>query len=214
MTKNALLVVLAFLLFIGCIQKIERPNRIDPARYFPLNVGDEYIYSGAVRKVVTSNDIEHLFTRTFLDSTGNLIRREDVVKTNDGIMLKSRFSKSSRIPIINFDPPLPYSPWTNLIGDTLLFNTVEIRADSINSHLRAQVKYEIMAIDTVRTVSGDFPDCIKIRMLYRLLDEAESSFIDGETVLWFARDIGIVKYTTPLENGVLLQATVAGKNYP
>ena len=214
MTKKALLPILALLLFICCIQKIERPSRIDPSRYFPLNVGDEYIYSGAVRKVVTSNDIEHLFTRAFLDSTGNMIRREDVVKTNDGIMLKSRFSVSSRTPIINFEPPLPYSPWTNLIGDTLLFNTVEIRADSINSHLRAQVKYEIMDIDTVRTPSGSFADCIKIKMIYRLLDEGESSFIDGESILWFARDIGIVKYETPMEKGELLQATVAGKTYP
>lgn len=214
MNNKTLLLILAFILFVSCIQKIERPSRIDPSRYFPLNVGDEYIYSGAVRKVVTSNDIEHLFTRAFLDSTGNMIRREDVVKTDDGIMLKSRFSVSSKIPIINFDPPLPYSPWTNLVGDTLLFSTVEIRADSINSHLRAQVKYEIMDIDTARTPSGNFPDCIKIKMTYRLLDEAESSFIEGETVLWFARDIGLVKYKTPLESGELLQATVAGKTYP
>jgi len=214
MNKKAFLLILASLLFVSCIQKIERPSRIDPSRYFPLNVGDEYIYTGAVRKVVTSNDIEHLFTRTFLDSTGNMIRREDVVRTDNGIMLKSRFTVSSRIPIINFDPPLPYSPWTNLIGDTLLAKTVEIRADSINSHLRAQVQYETMAIDTVRTPSGSFPDCIKIRMIYRLLDKAESSFIDGESVFWFARDIGIVKYKTPMESGELLQATVAGKTYP
>ncbi len=214
MTKKALFLVLALFLFIGCIQKIERPSRIDASRYFPLNVGDEYIYNGAVRKVVTSNDIEHLFTRTFLDSTGNVIRREDVIKTDDGIMLKSRFSVSSKIPIINFDPPLPYSPRTSLIGDTLLLTTVEIRADSINSHLRAQVQYEIMAIDTVWTPSGNFPDCIKLKMIYRLLDKAESSFIDGETILWFARDIGIVKYESPLESGELLQATVAGKTYP
>lgn len=214
MTKKALLPLITVLLFISCIQRIERPSRIDPARYFPLNVGDEYIYSGDVRKVVTSNDIGHLFTRAFLDSTGNMIRREDVIKTDDGIMLKSRFFVSSRNPIINFEPPLPYSPWTNLVGDTLLFNTVEIRADSINSHLRAQVKYEIIGIDTVRTVSGSFPDCIKIKMVYRLLDEAGSSFIDGESILWFGRDIGIVKYETPLESGELLQATVAGKTYP
>ena len=214
MTKKALLIILALFLFISCIQKIERPSRIDPSRYFPLNVGDEYIYSGSVRKVVTSNDIEHLYTRTFLDSTGNMIRREDVIKTDDGIMLKSRFSVSDKIPIINFDPPLPYSPWTNLIGDTLLITTVEIRADSINSHLRAQIKYEIMDIATVRTPSGSFADCIKIKMIYRLLDEGEASFIEGESILWFARDIGLVKYETPLESGTLLQATVAGKTYP
>ena len=71
-----------------------------------------------------------------------------------------------------------------------------------------------MAIDTILTPAGNFPDCIKIKMIYRLLDEAESSFIDGETMLWFARDIGIVKYESSLESGDLLQATVAGKTYP
>ncbi|MCP4706884.1 MAG: hypothetical protein GY865_19975, partial [candidate division Zixibacteria bacterium] len=180
MTKKTLLIILALFLFVSCIQKIDRPSRIDASLYFPLNIGDEYIYSGDVRKVVTSNDIEHLFTKTYLDSTGNVIRREDFVRTDNSVMLKSRFSVSSSTPIINFDPPLPYSPWTNLIGDTLLVKIVEIRADSINSHLRAQVTYETMAIDTVWTPSGSFPDCIKIKMVYRLLDEAESSFIDGE----------------------------------
>ncbi len=214
MTQKSLLFCLTLFLFVSCIQKIDRPSRIDPARYFPLNVGDEYIYSGAVRKVVTSHEIEHLFTRTFLDSTGNTIRREDVIKTDDGVRLKSRFSVSSEIPIINFDPPLPYSPWTNLIGDTLMITTVEIRADSINNHLRAVVKYEIIDIETVSTPSGSFADCIKIRIVYRLLDKAESSFIDGESTLWFARDVGLVKYQTPQESGELLQATVAGKTYP
>ncbi len=214
MAKTVSLMALLVLLLGGCIQKIERPTRIDPTRYFPLNTGDEYIYSGSVRKVVTSNNIENLFTRAFLDSTGSLIKREDVVFSDNGVRLKSIFSISQKIPQIHFEPPLPYSPWTNLVGDTLLFNTVEIRGDSINSHLRSQIKYEVMAIDTVYTPSGEFSDCIKIRMLYRTLDEAESKFMDGESMLWYAQDVGIVKFMTLGESGDLLQATIAGKTSP
>jgi hypothetical protein len=212
--KTVALIVLSVLLIGGCIQKIERPTRIDPTRYFPLNIGDEYIYTGSIRKVVTSNNIDNLFTRAFLDSTGNLTKREDVIFSDNGIRLKSIFSASLNIPQIHFEPPLPYSPWTNLVGDTLLFNTVEIRGDSINSHLRARIKYEIMAIDTVYAPSGDFKDCIRIKMSYRTLDETESKFLDGESTLWYAQDVGLVRYITPNESGELLQATVAGKTSP
>ena len=39
--KKALFFILALFLFVSCIKKIERPSRIDPSLYFPLNVGDE-----------------------------------------------------------------------------------------------------------------------------------------------------------------------------
>lgn len=213
MNKLAIL-LLSVIMLSGCIRKVDRPYRIDPSRYFPLNVGDEYLYSGAIRKVVTSRDIEHLFTRAFLDSTGNLVKREDFVISESGVRLKSIFTVSGKIPAIYFEPPLPYSPWTNLVGDTLLFNTVEIRGDSINNHLRAQVKYEVMSIDTLKMPSGVFEDCIKLKMVYRTLDDIDKKFLDGASLFWYARDIGIIKYTTPNGEGELLQATVGGENYP
>jgi len=193
---------------------MDRPYRISPSLYFPLNIGDEYIYTGPIRKVVTSNDMNNLYTRAFLDSTGNLIRREDVVLTDNGIKLKSIFSVSNNIPQIHFEPPIICAPWTYLVGDTLLSDIIEIRGDSINSHLRSQVKYEVMAFDTVITPTGHFPDCIKIKMTYRTLDETGLKLLDGESTIWFARDIGIVKYERPGESGELLQATVAGVTYP
>jgi len=212
--KKLVLLILPIILLGGCIKKIERPTRIDPSRYFPLNKGDEYLYSGPIRKVVTSNDIDLLFTRAFLDSTGNLVKREDVVIADDGVRLKSIFTLSDKIPTINFEPPLPYSPWTNLVGDTLLFNTVEIRSDSINSHLRVIVKFEVLSTDTLKMASGEFGNCIKLKMIYRTIDETESKFLDGVSYFWYVRDIGIVKYATPTISGELLQATVGGENYP
>jgi len=212
---NKLALLLISVIFLsGCIQKVERPYRIDPSRYFPLNVGDEFLYTGAIRKVITSKDIEHLFTRAFLDSTGDMIKREDYVISESGVRLNSIFTVSGKIPAIYFEPPLPYSPWTNLVGDTLLFNTVEIRGDSVNNHLRAQVKYEVLSVDTLIISSGIFENCIKIKMDYRTLDDIDTKFLDGQSLFWYARDIGIIKYSSPFGTGELLQATVGGINYP
>jgi hypothetical protein len=202
------------LVFPGCIEKAEKPVRINPTRYFPLNTGDEFIYSGQVRKAVTINNIENLYTRAYIDSTGDLIRWEDFIKTDNTIKLKSRLKVAPSMPAIHFEPPIPYVPWTSLVGDTLLFNTVEIRNDSINSHLRVQLRYEIEAVETVSTASGNFNDCIKMRILYRTLDDTETRFMDGESLIWYARNIGVVKYITPDGRGDLLQASVAGQTVP
>lgn len=214
MNRLSILPIFLTLILFGCIERADKPARIDPARYYPLNIGDEFIYSGKIRKEVTVNSIGDLFTRAFIDSTGDLIKWEDFVKKDNNIRLKSRFAAGSGMPAIYFEPPIPYAPWTSLVGDTLLFNTVEIRSDSINSHLRAQVKYEIMTVETVTTPSGNFHNCVKMRIFYKTLDETETGFFDGERLIWYAKNIGIVKYITPDGEGELLQANIAGQAVP
>jgi hypothetical protein len=138
----------------------------------------------------------------------------DIIRTSDGIWLKSLNIALPGIPEIHFEPPLPFAPWSNVVGDTLHHNSIEIRADSINSHLRILAEYEIMEIDSIMTPAGIFNDCIKVLLTYRTLDDTESKYLDGESIYWYARDIGIVRFQTPFDSGQLLQATIAGVVYP
>jgi len=208
------IVLLAVLLIPGCIRKTERPRKIDVASYYPLNLQDNHIYSGKIRSAVTSGAYEGVFTRTYMDSTGELVKWEDFIRNDRGIWLRSRILADTSIPHISFEPPLPAAPWSGVIGDTLHFSAVEIIDDSVNSHLRIHVECEILAIETLAGPAGLYENCIKMRMNYRTLDPGGISDLDGEYIFWFAEDIGIVKYIIPGDEGELLQATVGGKNWP
>jgi hypothetical protein len=207
-------IIVALLVLGGCIKRIERLPRLDVDRYFPLNVHDEYIYSGKVRRLITVREIEGIYTQALTDSTGELLMWWDLVRTDRGIGLKNIISVSGEMPDLHFYPAIPFVPWSMLVGDTLLFNTVEIRGDSINSHLRARIKYDIDGIDSVVTPAGIFAECIIMRLDYQTLDETETKYLDGESLLWYARGYGIVKFETPYDRGELLQASIAGRTTP
>jgi len=209
--------IILFLLILtlcSCIKKVERPAQLDSRRYYPLNVEDVYIYSGKFRTVVTSGQYGDLYTRTYLDSTGDLLMWEDLKVNSEGVYLNNRIIVNGDIPEIHFEPPLPVAPWSDLIGDTLHFTTWEVRSDSINSHLRAHVEYEIIDIEDLTLPAGEFPRCIKVRMNYRTVDVGAARLLDGESMFWYAQDVGIVKFITPAESGELLQATIGEKTYP
>jgi len=209
-----IILILLLVSLCSCIKKVERPAPIDSRRYYPLHVEDIYVYSGKFRTIATSGEYDGLFTRTYLDSTGDLLMWEDVKATPDGVFLNSRIMADTSIPEIHFEPPFPIAPWSNLVGDTLLFTTWEIRSDSINSHIRANIECEVVGIENLSLPAGDFSRCIKVRVNHRIVDTEAAKLLDGESFIWYARDVGIVKFVTPTENGELLQATIGDKTYP
>ncbi|GEM_PF-1424861 len=215
MTRRVgIILILLLLVSSACIKKVDRPTQIDPLQYFPLNVEDIYIYSGTIRTAVTSGKYDNLFTKTYLDSTGDLVCLEDISVDDHGVYLNSRTYAGDSVPEIHFEPPIPIAPWSNLIGDTLHFATWEVRSDSVNSHLRAQLECEILAVESIVTPAGLFENCIKLRMTYRTIDNIARKFFDGERFYWFAPDIGVVKFNSPVEEGELLQATIGSITYP
>lgn len=215
MIKRAITgIILLLLMFAsGCVERRERAAHIDGSQYFPLNEGDRYVYSGVAGEIAVTRQIDSLFTRAYLDSAGKVITWEDFSRSSDGVFWNSVALAGVDLQV-HFYPSLPFAPWSKIIGDTLLVPAVEIRSDSVNSHFRIQVECEIMAIEDVTTPAGTFPDCIKMRVKYTYLDEKVRRIFADEIVRWFARDVGIVRYQTGAVSGDLMQATVAGVNYP
>ncbi|UCD18431.1 MAG: hypothetical protein JSV44_05855 [Candidatus Zixiibacteriota bacterium] len=199
---------------IGCIKRVERPPRMDSTRYFPLSEGDAFVYTATPGEAIVTRQIDNLFTKTYYDSAGNEQAWEDYILRNDGVYLNNLAFGDARLPAVHFIPSLPFSPWSDFVGDTLLVTATEIRSDSVNSHLRIQVEYEIMAVERVTTPAGTFEDCIKVRMAYTPLGDAGQRLIAPEIYRWFAPDVGIVKFQTTLVTGELTRAVVGGFVYP
>jgi len=213
MKKIGILILIScIVLSCGCIQKVERPEFVDPGRYFPLHLGDEYYFSGPVGHFKVTGLLGNLRTLTYYDSAGAVTHWEDFIWKPDAVSLKNMQFKLPGHAYIDYEPSLPFSPWSNLVGDTLLFQSTEIRSDSEFSHLPIMVGYEILAIESVATPAGIFEDCIKIQITYKTIDNSVDRMLDGRSIWWFAPDIGFVKYETPEGPGELIQATIDGVN--
>jgi len=206
--------LLALLLSLSCIKRADRPTRADYSRFFPLADGDFYIYSGPLGKSMVTQSIGELYTFTHFDSSGNVLFWKDFLKTDHSIGWKNiAFSKSGS-PDIHFEPALPFLPWTDQVGDTLLFSSAEIHDDSLNTHLHLQIEYSTYGIAAVTTPAGHFSDCIEIKMTHKALYDKDKNYLRGDSYWWFARNVGIVKYIIPEGTGELLQAKVDGRTYP
>ncbi len=197
----------------GCVERRERATKINPSEYFPLNEGDRYIYSGVAGEIKVTRQIDSLFTRTYYDSTGKVMTWEDFSRDEKGVYWNNMVLADKKLQV-NFFPRLVFAPWSNIVGDTLLIPAVEIRSDSVDSHFRIQLSYEIEGVEDITTPAGKFPNCIKMKITYTYLDEKVRRIFAPEITRWFARDVGIVRYKTALVSGDLLEATVGGVNYP
>ncbi|SYZ72048.1 hypothetical protein TRIP_C20163 [Candidatus Zixiibacteriota bacterium] len=207
-----------FLIFLflgsGCIERVERPGKTDFLRFMPLHQWDSYQYSGPMGRAVVSGNINDLYTFTYYDNSNHIIFWQDLLKTDRGIFWKNLVIRKKGQPALNFEPALPFSPWTRIAGDTLLFSSIEIRSDSVNTHMHIQIEYEIMGTEIVTVPAGTFTDCIKMRMSFKSLYNGEKELLSGDRYLWFAHDVGVVRYAFPDGAGELLSAKVDGKNYP
>jgi hypothetical protein len=193
--------LIVLLIQVACVERVERPQKIDFNRYFPMAVENEYFYSTQAHKVTINNILDNsLYTFTYSDSSGNSLWWVDYFKSESGVKWKNIVVNSTKIPAIFFEPPLPFSPWSNTVGDTLLYSGIEIRADSVNTHVPIMVEYEVMAIEDINTPAGLFADCIKM--------------LDGESFYWFALDVGLIKYVSAGISSELVRATTYDRQYP
>jgi hypothetical protein len=206
--------IIFILALISCIKHVDRPARADYSRFFPLNDGDYSIYSGPLGKAVVTQNIGDLFTFTYYDTLGQIAFWRDFIKTDHSVGLKNIIWRKKSMASVHFEPPLPFVPWSDKIGDTLLFSSAEIHGDSINTHLYLQVEYEIYGSNPIKTPAGNFNDCLEIRVTPKTLYEKNKNYLKGDSYFWFARNVGIVKYIIPEGAGELLEAKVDGRTYP
>lgn len=206
------LLLAALASFTGCIKRTERQAKVDFTEYFPTNLGDYRSFDFVIDSSVVTRKIGNLVTVTNYDSSGQIIGWEDYIIKPNGIYHKNLISLTSLS--IHYEPAIPYTPWSRIIGDTLLINAVEIRNDSANTHLRIRLEYEIVALDTITTPAGTFDDCIKVQVAYETLDPTGPPRYDGVSNMWFARGVGLVRYSAFGKTAELKAANIDGTTYP
>jgi len=186
--------------------------------FYPMTKDNIWNYSGSMAKVQVieeekeANKINYIIV--YFDSIGVPIWKEKHVQI-DGKLYWATFSPQSPfIPEINFDPPLPSSPFSTKLGDKKTIESVETRIDSTVTTAKINVEYEIESIENVELPIGLFPECIKLKMTINYPQEVEQPYMEGTTYIWFARSIGPVSYIMPSGQGNLLSAKIGNRDIP
>jgi len=139
---------------------------------------------------------------------------QDYLKKETGVRLKSVVVSDSMRISRYFEPSLPFGPWSNLIGDTLLVSSVEIHFDSTNTHIHIIAEFQIIAIETMVIPSGSYDNCIKVRRLLRAVNSSKQEIKDEESFCWFAPDVGLVRSETPQGSRELIRAIIGEVTHP
>jgi len=186
--------------------------------FYPMKKDNIWNYSGSMAKVQVieeekeANKINYIVV--YFDSIGVPIWKEKHVKI-DGKLYWATFSPQSPfVPEINFDPPLPSSPFSIKLGDKKTIESVETRIDSTVTTAKINVEYEVESIENVELPIGLFPECIKLKMSISYPEEVEQPYMEGITYIWFARGIGPVSYIMPSGQGNLITAKIGNRDIP
>ncbi len=206
------LVVLILLFFFGC----SKDN--SALEFYPVKKDNIWNYSGSMAKVQVieekkeDNKINYILV--YFDSLGIPIWKEKHVKI-DGKLYWTTFSPQSPfLPEINFDPPLPSSPFSTKIGDKKTFESKETRIDSTVTTVKINVECEIESIENVELPVGLFPECIKLKMTISYPERVEKPYMEGTSYFWFARGIGPISYILPSGSGNILSAKIGNRDIP
>ncbi|MBN2410487.1 hypothetical protein JXQ31_02270 [candidate division KSB1 bacterium] len=175
-------------------------------------------YSGAMAKIQVieekkeDNRINYIVV--YFDSLGIPIWKEKHIKIDDKLYWATFSPQSPFIPEINFDPPLPSSPFSTKLGDKKTIESEETRIDSTVTTTTINVQYEIESIENVELPVGLFPECIKLKMTISYPEMVEKPYMEGTSYFWFARGIGPVSYILPSGSGNILSAKIGNRDIP
>ncbi len=206
------IVGLIILLFFDC----SKDN--STLEFFPMKKNNVWNYSGAMAKIqVIEEKKENNKTNyilVYFDSLGIPIWKEKHVKIDDKLYWVTFSPQSPFIPEINFDPPLPSSPFSTKLGDKKTIESEETRIDTTVTTAIINVQYEIESIENVELPVGFFPQCIKLKMTISYPEMVEKPYMEGTSYFWFARGIGPVSYILPSGSGNILSAKIGNRDIP
>lgn len=187
-----------------------------PEDYLPIQIGNSWTYTGVVRTVSISDESEtasgELYTLAFHDSSGKVLWREQYLHSQRQIFWAAYLPNNPLIPNISFQPPIPITPFSNKIGDVLSLQFLERRDDG--NAVRAKVTYQIENAGQVYSELGTFRESIKVHMQYQYVDFVELPVLQGNSFLWFAKDLGILHMQMPSNEGILIRAKLGEKEMP
>lgn len=203
-------VVLAVFFLADCTG---RQSQFQPLYYFPVNVGNTWIYNGEIHKVqisdITKNVGDRIITFAYYDSSNVLLWHEKAALLKDQIYLQSFEPTTSVLPTVTFEPPRPLAPFSPRLGNKMTFECLESHTnDSTFNTTTVNVEYVIEAIEDVRVPAGKFLDCIKMKINIIYPRTAHKPLFIGEQYWWYAPHVGPVQYDLLSARGELVEMNI------
>ncbi len=194
---------LIMLLFIGfCMCE----SSFQPAQYLSLYNKTTKHFSGVLGYTsINEWDEKDGFCMVLSDSSSQYDGYAQFSRDDDQVFLHSFDPRIPSVPSFQFDPPLPVGPFSGTVGDQTCLESIETRVDSTKRTHRIKVCYTIESNDRVDVPAGEFQSCIRMRMDYVYIDHPDRPFLEGQYLYWFAKGVGLVRYSLNGQIGELLE---------
>jgi len=185
----------------------------NPAKYYPLNEGDERTYLYTVDIVGGPNDGLHISMpiESFVFGKELVNGRQTIkmggVPPNDdyfcwrmdlqGLKLCKLYRSITNIYVL-FNPPLVVFPSIFKVGDTYKrstsFSAYSADDDTLVNTFTGNTTVTFESIEDVDVPAGTFENCVKISVVGNHDRSSGGTFEESNTG-WYARNVGMVKQT-------------------
>jgi hypothetical protein len=177
------------------------------ADYLPLKQGYSWAYNfGSMvieESFATSKEGATGFRGVFYDTLGSPVWLETYLLDDDKVYWTSFQPKLKFMPGIVFNPPVQLSPISDKPGDHKTVTVQEIWDDSLKTTQPVNVEYQVEEIEDIPLLSGQYVNCIRMRMSFIYLGDSKQTYFAGANTLWFSRGKGIVRFIMPSGYGTL-----------
>jgi hypothetical protein len=197
----------AVLLFMDCSS---RRNRFQPTDYFPIRAGYTWIFNGEIHKMeitdITKEVGDKIITFSYFDSLDVPLWQEKYNYIKNQIFLQSFEPMTQLLPRVSFEPPLPFAPISQKVGQNLPYPCFETQVlDSLVTTTKLEIDYLIEAVEDVRVPAGHFLNCIKMKINVKYPQNTKRPYFNGDQYWWFAPRVGPIKYDLPTASGELIE---------
>ena len=186
--------------------------------YVSFREGNQYQYSGmpirweVQRSMKTPRGLE--FAVMGRDSLGNELMQQHYLRQSGKLLWTGVDGEALGMVKFSFEPGLWACPFSDIVGQTLNYTSVEHRSDPNGTRLRISVDSMIEAVEDVQIQGGHFEKCIKVSAAVVYLDSTSSPFFSGQAVWWYAKGVGVVKSHMPEGDSELVFAKIGDRTWP
>jgi hypothetical protein len=177
------------------------------ADYFPLKKGYSWAYNFGSMVIEdafpTNKEGATGFQGVFYDTLGAPVWSETYLLDDDKVYWTSFQPRLPFMPGIGFNPPVQLSPISDKPGDHKTVMVQEILDDSLKTATPVNVEYQVEEIEDIPLQSGQYVNCIRMRMSFVYLGDPKTTYFAGANTLWFSRGKGIVQFVMPSGYGIL-----------
>ena len=190
----------------------KKGNRFQPVSYFPVQLDNTWIFNGELGKMKITNIDDQTATKavtfTYFDSSDVPLWKEEYKLEENQLYWVTFESKTTLLPVISFNPPLPFAPVSDRQGYKTVLHSTQTHSDTTTNETQIIVAYEIQAVEDVVVPAGKFLNCIKMKIDVQYPQLVRHPLFYGEQIFWYAPLVGPVKYVLPSSRGELVKMSV------